>query len=439
MRAPGTDTIFAAASGTSRAAVTVVRLSGPASGDILRGLCGQDVPTPRLAGLRRLRDRTGETLDRAIVLWFPGPKSYTGEDAAELHLHGGRAVLDAVGAALGEFGARPADPGEFTRRAFLNGKCDLLEAEAIADLVDAETQAQRRQAMRQLDGALGALYRGWIERLTVLLARQEALIDFPDDDLPPDLLARGQVDIASLAGEIQAHLSDGSGEQLRDGLVFAVSGAPNAGKSSLVNALAGRDIAIVAATPGTTRDVLETRVVLGDVPVTLLDTAGLRETDDPIEAEGVRRARARADGADLVIQVIDAASGPCGIDAREADDTARRAIVVYNKVDIAPAPVGHRHAVSARTGAGLDVLRGRLDGIARELTRSTGTAPLTRARHRIALTRAGSALEQSRRAAAPELCAEDLRIAIRELGRVTGHVGVETILDAIFSRFCIGK
>src|SRR5580698_10286029 len=302
------DTIFAVASGAGRAAIAVMRISGPASGAVLRALAGR-LPAPRRASLRRLRDADGAELDRALVLWLPGPGSYTGEDAAELHLHGGRAVIEGVADALVALGARPAEPGEFTRRAFLNGRMDLTECEAVHDLITAETDAQRRQALRQLDGALGTLYRGWSDRLRLLLAQQEALIDFPDEDLPPEVEAQVLGELEALQREVTAHLDDDRrGERLREGLVFAITGRPNVGKSSLMNALAERDVAIVSATPGTTRDAIETRIVLAGVPVTLVDTAGLRDTTDPIEAEGVRRARARAASADLVLEVIEAGS-----------------------------------------------------------------------------------------------------------------------------------
>jgi tRNA modification GTPase len=307
------DTIFAIASGAGRAAIAVMRISGPDSAAILRALGGR-LPPPRRASLRRLRDAAGKALDHALVLWLPAPASYTGEASAELHLHGGRAVIEGVADALVTLGARPAEPGEFTRRAFLNGRMDLIEAEAVGDLVEAETSAQRVQALRQLDGALGAIYHDWADRLRVLLAQQEALIDFPDEDLPPETEALALAELAVLTRQIGGHLDDGRrGERLREGLVFAVTGPPNVGKSSLVNALAERDVAIVAATPGTTRDALETRVVLGGVPVTLVDTAGLREAQDAIEAEGVRRARARAAAADLVIVVGEA--GDCGTES----------------------------------------------------------------------------------------------------------------------------
>src|ERR1700733_1097936 len=305
------DTIFALASGSTRAAIAVMRLSGPNAGATLGTLCGGTLPTPRHAALRRLRDKAGMTLDHGLVLWLPGPGSYTGEDCAELHLHGGRAVIEGVAEALTACGLRPAEPGEFTRRAFLNGRMDLVEAEAVYDLIAAETEAQRRQALRQLEGALGALYQDWADRLRGILAYQEALIDFPDEDLPPEGEAQLVATLRSVRAEIGAHLNDaGRGEKLREGLFFAITGAPNVGKSTLINALAERDVAIVSHIPGTTRDALETRVVFGGVPVTLVDTAGLRETTDSVEAEGVRRALARARDANLAMTVIEAGSPP---------------------------------------------------------------------------------------------------------------------------------
>jgi tRNA modification GTPase len=450
------DTIFAVASGAGRAAVAVLRLSGAEAGRLVRALAGR-LPAPRRASLRRLRGASGDVLDQALVLWFPAPASYTGEDCAELHLHGGRAVIAGVADALVARGARPAEPGEFTRRAFLNGRMDLIEAEAIADLVDAETAAQRAQALRQLDGALGAIYRDWAERLRVLLSEQEALIDFPDEDLPPETEARALATLDVLRAEINAHLDDNRrGEKLREGLVFAVTGPPNVGKSSLVNVLAERDVAIVTDVPGTTRDALETRVVLGDVPVTLVDTAGLRVARDPIEAEGVRRARVRAAEADLVL-VVEAAGpvppSPSRAGRSSGDDNVflslpsregeggrgPRTLHVINKIDLGGPVPPDKIAVSARTGAGLDMLRDRLAAEARALTGFAGPPPLTRARHRAALRDVAAHLARADEAALAELRAEDLRLGMRTLGRITGQVGVEDVLDTVFSRFCIGK
>jgi tRNA modification GTPase len=426
-----TDTIFALASGSARAAIAVMRLSGLASGPAVTALCGSNLPTPRHASLRRLRDPSGTTLDHALVLWFPGPNTYTGEDCAELHLHGGRAVIDGVADALTGAGLRPAEPGEFTRRAFLNGRMDLVEAEAVHDLVAAETEAQRRQALRQLEGGLGALYKDWADRLRGILAYQEALIDFPDEDLPPEVEEQLLITLRNVRAEIHTHLHDaGRGEKLREGLFFAITGTPNVGKSTLINALAEREVAIVSHTPGTTRDALETRVILGGVPVTLVDTAGLRETTDSVEAEGIRRARARARDADLAMTLIEAGSP-------RPDDPGH--LLIANKSDLGRTGPEGALLISAKTGAGMDELRARLAGAARRMTESNGPPPLTRARHRAALLAAAEHLHDAEQAGLPELRGEDLRLAMRSLGRITGHVGVEDILDTVFSRFCIGK
>jgi tRNA modification GTPase len=438
------DTIFAVASGAGQAAIAVLRLSGPDSRRMVAALCG-GVPPPRRASFRRLRDAAGEELDQAIVVWLPGPGSYTGEDSAEFYLHGGRAVLAGVADALVALGARPAEPGEFTRRAFLNGRMDLTEAEAVHDLVVAETEAQRRQALRQLDGALGALYGGWAERLRLLLAQQEALIDFPDEDLPPEVEAQTLAELEALRGEVARHLDDRRrGERLREGLVFAVTGEPNVGKSSLVNALAERDVAIVSAIPGTTRDALETRVVFAGVPVTLVDTAGLREAMDEIEAEGVRRARARAAAADLVIEVVEVVEAehstpPPLAGGGWGEAEVRDHLLVANKVDRGGRVPEGTIGVSALTGAGLPELRARLADTAQALTAGSGPPPLTQARHRAALLEAAARLAAAQSADLPELRGEDLRLALRAIGRITGHVGVEDILDTLFARFCIGK
>lgn len=435
------DTIFALASGAGRGAIAVLRISGPESGAILARLAGT-LPAPRAASLRRLRHpATAEVLDEALALWFPGPRSYTGEDSAELHLHGGPAVIAAVGGALAALGARPAEPGEFTRRAFLNGRMDLTAAEGIADLIAAETEAQRRQALRQADGALAKLYGGWSERLTRLLAHQEAAIEFAEDDLPTDLGDRARQGAAALRAEIAAHLADdGRGERLREGVLVAILGAPNAGKSSLLNALAGRDAAIVSARAGTTRDVVEVRLALAGVPVTLADTAGLREAADEIEQEGIRRAHRRAEEADLVLAVFAADVAP---DAETLAWARPDAVVLANKVDLAPAPgmIGGVTplAVSARTGAGLDALRARLEAEATRLAGAGDAAALTRPRHRAALTEASAWLAEAEAAPLPELASEALRAALRAVGRLTGRVGVEEILDVVFRDFCIGK
>ena len=425
-----TDIVFALASGNGRSAIATMRLSGTGCGLLLAGLC-DTLPEPRRASVRRLRSVEGSVLDRAMVLWLPGPASYTGEDGAELHLHGGRAVIEAVSLDLVARGARPAEAGEFTRRAFLNGRIDLLEAEGIADLVEAETQAQRRQALRQLNGELGTLYRGWAARLRRLLAFQEALIDFPEDDLPADGEDELVREHEALHRELLRHLEDGRrGEKIRTGLLIAIIGAPNAGKSSLMNALAGRDVAIVSAGPGTTRDVIEARLEIAGVPVTLADTAGLRETADPVEAEGVRRAELSRQRADLVIELLDA--------AWPVEHGDAQALKLANKIDLAPAPAGYL-GISVHTGAGLDELRRVLHGRIEALLGPGDTPPLTRARPRACLSEAAGQLREGRGAGLPELRAEHLRAAMRALGRVTGAVAVEDVLETIFGSFCIGK
>ncbi len=434
------DTIYALASGAAAGAVAVLRLSGPGTGEAVRCLAGS-LPPPRRASLRRLRAPDGEILDHALVLWFAGPASYTGEDAAELQLHGGRSVIAGVMEALTTAGLREAEPGEFTRRAFLHGKMDLTAAEGIADLVAAETAAQRRQALHQADGGLAKLYGGWAERLARLLAHQEAAIEFAEDGLPTDLDAKARAGAGELRAEIEAHMADARrGELLREGLVFAIIGAPNAGKSSLLNALVGREAATVSARAGTTRDIVEARLDLAGVPVTLSDTAGLREAGDEIEAEGIKRAERRAQEAQLVITVFAADQPP---DAETLRWVGPEALVLVNKCDLAPTPAVIADvpamAVSAREGIGLTTLRDRLAAAALRLTGGGQGNQLTRPRHRAALTEAVTLLAEAEGAGLPELTAEALRAAHFALGRLTGRVGVEEILDIVFRDFCIGK
>jgi tRNA modification GTPase len=427
--------IFALATGAGRSAVAVMRLSGLGCGPLLEALAGP-LPAPRRASLRVLR-HAGVPLDRALVLWFPGPASYTGEDSAELHLHGGPAVIAAVAEALEALGARPAEPGEFTRRAFLHGRLDLTAAEGIADLIAAETEAQRRQALRQAEGGLARLHAAWATRLTQLLARQEAFIEFEEEDLPTDLDARVEADAAALRAEMAALLAEGErGEKLREGLTIAILGPPNAGKSSLLNALAGREAAIVSARAGTTRDVVEVRLILGGVPVTLADTAGLRDAADEIEAEGVRRALARAETADLRLLVFAADAAP---DAATLALRGPDALVVLNKADLGAGGMDGALAVSARTGLGLDGLRERLEQAAVQRAGLSDAAVLTRPRHRAALRDTVAELERLPLAGLPELRAEALRAALRALSRLTGRVDVEQVLDLVFGEFCIGK
>jgi tRNA modification GTPase len=364
---------------------------------------------------------------------MPAPASYPGEDSAELHLHGGRAVLRAVTEALLQAGARLAGPGEFTKRAFLNGRMDLLEAEGVSDLVAAETEAQRVHALRQLDGAQSQELAGWAGRLRRLLAWQEALIDFPDEDLPDSVEAELLADLDALAGDLKAALRDaGRGAKLREGLVFAVTGRPNAGKSSLVNALARRDVAIVSDVPGTTRDALEVTLELAGVPVTLVDTAGLRQTDDPVERQGVQRALDRAAAADLVLHLIDVRD----MTPDQPAPTSAPVIVVRSKIDLAAAADGI--GISAATGEGLLALEAVLAEQAQALAVPDHPA-MTRARHVDALQDAARCLFAAREAGLPELRGEELRLAMRAIGRITGEVDVEAVLDTVFGAFCIGK
>ena len=426
------DTIFALASGPGRAAIAIIRLSGPQTRTILQAMCG--VPPPRHASLRRLCDGVGEVLDQGLVLWMPGPASYTGEDSAELHLHGGRAVIGAVTAALLHAGGRPADAGEFTRRAFLAGRMSLLEAEAVADLSASETESQRVQALRQMQGGADARVGAWFERLTRCLAFEEALIDFPDDTSADGSFAQDGTEIEALLDEITRHIGAAqAGERVRSGLIFVIGGAPNVGKSSLFNALVGRDAAIVSARSGTTRDVLEATLELGGIAVTLVDTAGLRETEDEVEAEGVSRARRRIESADLVVLVTQAAGG--GAADGPADGHVLR---VASKCDLADAPCG-MIGISTRTGHGLSGLVETLAERARRLASADIDPLFTRARHVAALQEAAAALTAARSLEMPELRAEELRAARLSLGRLAGRVDTEDVLDVIFGAFCIGK
>ena len=442
------DTIFALSSGRPPAAVAVIRISGPRASSALERLIGR-VPAARRASLARLRHpATGDLIDEGLALWFPGPNSETGEDIVELQVHGGRAVIAAVLSALGELaGLRHAEAGEFTRRAFENGRMDLTAVEGLADLVAAETEAQRRQAFLQLKGLLGERADSWRERLIEAAALVEAGIDFADeDDVPSDLMARSLERIRPLADEISSAMA-GQGERLREGLRVAIAGPPNAGKSTLFNRLARREAAIVSPFPGTTRDVLELHLDLGGYPVTVLDTAGIRDTSDPVEREGVRRANVQASGADLVLWVIDAT----GQD-KPSTQVPAGAWVVVNKIDLADLKDEKKiesefinknaiHFISSATGAGVTELVGAISGFAESFfTREA--ALVTRERQRAHLRETLVALQGAQQAAQEgreEIMAEHLRLAARALGRLLGRVDVEDVLDVIFRDFCIGK
>jgi tRNA modification GTPase len=448
------DTIFAPATAPGRSAVAVVRVSGSGTRGAVRSLAGK-LPPPRTAALRALKMPAGQVLDRALVFWFPGPASYTGDDSAEFHVHGGRAVIDRLTDSLAALGLRLAEPGEFTRRAFENGKLDLSQAEAVADLVDAETEAQRRQALAQLDGELARRHAGWRAVLIEALAVLEAAVDFPDEQLPESIAEEAAPALRGLVAELDLALVDAErGERVRDGYRIALVGAPNAGKSSLLNALAGRDAAIVTAIPGTTRDVVEAPLEFAGFRVLLADTAGLRETVDPVEVEGVRRARVRADEAALRIWVVDGAATDQGW--RDASEPMRRGdFCVVNKQDLtvtAQAVEAEAWALSQgletsplslATGAGLDSLKRRLtDRVVDDLSGAEFPAG-TRLRHRRDLDDARShlvrALEALEGRGEVELAAEDVRLAARSLSRIGGRVDPEDVLDRVFARFCIGK
>lgn len=444
------STIYAPATGFGRAAISVIRISGPASADVL-GRLTSALPPPRRLSLRTLRNTDGDVLDQALVAWMPGPGTVTGEDMAELHLHGGLAVRSAVLGALATVpGCEPAQPGAFTRRAFLNGRLDLTEAEGIADLIDAETEAQRRQALRQLDGALGRQVADWRTRLIDLLAGVEAALDFSDEgDVDEAALdAALTAKAALLRDEVARTLADGRrGERLREGFVVVLAGAPNAGKSTLLNALSRRDAAIVSAIPGTTRDVIEVRCDLGGLPVILVDTAGLRDAGDPIEAEGIRRTRVRMEQADLILLLR--AQDEARSAASHTDETDLHVpagvptLTIRTKQDVvasgAEAEDQTELRISALTGLGLDRLLGRIEAQAAEAV-GGGSALITRERHRLGLARCRDHLDRLLAGSAlPELAAEDLRLAVRALGEVAGVVGVEELLDRLFSGFCIGK
>ncbi|XP_053150017.1 tRNA modification GTPase GTPBP3, mitochondrial isoform X2 [Hemicordylus capensis] len=492
------DTIFALSSGQGKCGVAVIRTSGPASRLALLRLTGaKELPPPRTAALRRIRGpQSAETLDHSLVIWFPGPGSFTGEDSAEFHVHGGPAVITGVLHALGALPRlRFAEPGEFTRRAFQNGKLDLTAAEGLGDLIHAETEGQRRQALRQMDGDLGRLYQRWSDTLTKTLAHVEAYIDFSEDDnIEEGVLSQAEDAVEILEKELRAHLQDSRrGERLREGVHVVIAGPTNAGKSSLLNHLSLQGLgqrkawleilsleildvlhalwgqkpaAIVSPVAGTTRDVVEAALDIGGFPVVLSDTAGLRDTSDIVEMEGVTRARQRVRGADLVLVVLDAAElarQPSRLTLALLDilppdepEGSRLCLLVLNKSDLlgeqgradllgvcAKPGLPPACLLSCRTGEGipafLSVLRGQLSHMCGDPL--TGSPTPTQARHRLSLTKCLEALGRfgQYRDEDLALAAEELRQARRQLGQLTGQVGAEEILELIFRDFCIGK
>ena len=430
------DVIFAPASGAGRAAVSIVRVSGRGTRDVLAVLCGR-VPQPRLASLRKLRDPAdGSEIDQALVLWFPGPASFTGEDMAELHCHGGRGVLAAVLRVLGGIkGCRAAEPGEFTRRALMNGKMSLDQVEGLADLIDAETDGQRRQALRGLEGETGRIVREWREKIIEAMALMEAAIDFSDEGDVSERVISDSLKIAqSIRDQIESELQRPQRtERLREGYRVVLAGPPNAGKSTLLNVLARREAAIVSSIPGTTRDVIEVHLDLGGLPVLLVDTAGLRESSDAIEQEGIKRTRRSMEEADLVLWL----KPPGGEDHLGAGVPV---VTLGTKADLGV--VTGEFTLSAKTGEGVDALLSELQRRAAESIGTGVSGVIMRARHREAFEEARLSLDRALSGDAEEgteLVAEDLRLAARALGRVTGEVGIEEVLDRLFAGFCIGK
>jgi tRNA modification GTPase len=454
MNAHYSDTIFALSTPAGRGGVAVVRVSGAAAFESLQCLTGQPLPTPRMASLRVIKDSQSYLIDHALVLRFVAPHSFTGENIVEYHLHGGRAVVEGMLHALSEQpNHRLAEPGEFTRRAFENGKLDLTEAEAIGDLIHAETLMQRRQAVAQMGGQLAQIYAGWADHLSRALAWLEADLDFPDEDLPDGVADHVRPVILKIEHEIEAHLNDNRrGERLRDGLQLAIMGAPNAGKSSLINVLTQRDVAIVSSIAGTTRDIVDVTLDIGGYPFIIADTAGLRQnigqTDqDSIEAEGIKRARSRAMQADLCLCVFDATLWP-DLDT-ETYALSQRAgnIMVFNKVDQVDRVILDQISqsypdaimISVHSQQGMMGLLDLLLNRAKDMMGNAETPSLTRQRHRHHVQDCLESLKRSHLAPLPEMMAEDIRLALRMIGRITGRVDIEDLLDIIFKDFCIGK
>jgi tRNA modification GTPase len=433
-----TDTIFAPATAAGRSAVAVVRLSGPKTAAAVRALAGR-LPAARRASLRRLKGADGEPIDEGLVLWFPAPGSYTGEDSAEFHVHGGPAVVSALLAALSAQGLRLAEPGEFTRRAFEHGKLDLAQAEGVADLVDAETEAQRAQALAQLGGRLSDVQARWRDGLIRALAMLEAAVDFPDEEVPADVAGRARPILEILADELEAAAAAVErGEQVREGFRIALLGAPNAGKSTLLNALARREAAIVSATPGTTRDIIEVPMVLGGYKVIIADTAGLRRTEDEIEAEGVRRAEAWAESAGLRVWLVDGYGDP---DPEVPASLRRGDIVLLTKRDLGEGLEGlPGEPFTAKSANDVAWLERSLTETVVEALAGGEPPAATRLRHKELLTEAAERLRHAlAQDEALELAAEDVRLAARALDRITGRIDPEQVLGRIFATFCIGK
>ncbi len=435
-----TDTIYALSSGAGKGGVAVIRVSGSRVTYLIQEIAHIENPTPRYAYFKPLMDKMGEVIDHALVLYFKGPNSFTGEDVVEFQVHGGPSVIDAVFKRLSEFSeVRPAERGEFSRRAVVYGKMDLTAAEGIMDLIDAQTEQQRKQALAQTEGKLGALYERWRKLLVHHMAYLEAFIDFPEEDIPPEKEAQIEQDIRALQAEISAHLDDNErGQRLREGFQIALIGVPNVGKSSLMNALTNKDIAIVTPIAGTTRDVVEAHLDVGGFPVILADTAGLRENAEAIEAEGIKRAVRRAEESDLILYIQDMAHYP-QVAPLPPELEAIEHKIIWNKCDAYPKTVVENGlAISAKTGAGIKNLWEEITTDLKERLTPAESA-ITRERYRTALTACADCLRTALLAPDIELKAEDLRLAARHLGRITGRIEADELLDIIFRDFCIGK
>ncbi len=427
------ETIFALSSAPGRAGVSVLRLSGPSAGRALQEMTGRELPSPRVASLRSIYDAEGEVIDKPLLLWFPAPKSFTGEDCAEIHVHGSVAILESVARRLTELGLRQAKPGEFTRRAVEHGKMDLTEAEGLADLIDARTEGQRVQALSNMGGALRETYEGWQSLILDALAQIEGEIDFADEEDVPDALSHAAYPFLTEALEgMQAALAGADrGRAVRDGLQIAIIGVPNAGKSTLLNALVGRDVAITSPQAGTTRDIVEAQAVIAGLPVTFSDTAGLRESADAIEAEGVRRARARAEDAHLVVHVVRGES----VESLKSD-----MVFLNSEADISTQD-GFIITGNALSGGGVDLLLSEIKRQILEKYAGLENAALTRIRHVECISSAVENVNSARGMLGvdPELASEDLRKALKNIEELAGRSDMEQVFDRIFSSFCIGK
>ena len=436
------DTIFALSTAAGQSGVAVIRISGNEVLNVYRTLTHKKKPKERFAEYNKIYDENGNIIDNVITLYFQNPKSFTGEDALEIQCHGSRAVIGKVLSLLSEIpNCRMAEAGEFTRRAVYNNKMDLTSAEGLIDLIHADTEAQRAWAVRQMGGELQRIYDAWREDLIQSMAYLEAFIDFPEEEIPPEKMLQIDDKVHTLLHKIALHLNDNKrGQNLKNGFPIAIVGAPNVGKSSLLNALAKKDVAIVSETAGTTRDVVEVYLDIAGYPVIIADTAGLRETDENIEKEGIRRALKRVEDAALVIAMGTAKNAPILDEAtQKACSNHQNVLLVWNKCDEGQGDTSSGLSVSVKQGIGMDELYKAIEEKVIEAMGSSNEVMLTRLRYKTALKECGEALGRALNETELELKAEELRLAARALGKITGIVSTEDLLDVIFSSFCIGK